>query len=219
MRLFYCIIFIFSLCPAWSRDDTSLLVYWDFDKIDKGQVEDRSGHGRHGQVQGTPEVVAGIRGKGLRFKSNEDYVDFGRAVIPAWDFTVSVWIKCDDVKKQFFLGQYLYQHSQRLDLVIREGRVLIQIGDKLSSDKMITKDRWYHLVYARKGAVMRIYVDGVMVKEGKLATAVMQDAPLMVGKIIVPNRDSFQFTGVMDELKIYDRALTAEEVKLLYAVR
>lgn len=206
------------LCSASGRE-TRLLGYWDFDEITDGVVEDKSGQNHHGRIHGGISLEKGIQGSGLRFSSDEDYVDFGAPVIPPGDFTVSVWIKCDDVEKQFFLGQYRYKDPNRLDLVIREGRVLIQIAEKLSSEVLIKKDRWYHLVYARKGKVMSIFVDGVLVKKGKLPMAVMQDAPLIAGRIEVPGRDTFRFTGVMDELRIYDAALNVEQVKALFTAR
>ncbi|NOY00542.1 MAG: LamG domain-containing protein [Verrucomicrobia bacterium] len=211
----YYLMALFFLLPAWGRAEPKLLAYWNFDEIDQRQVKDVSGKGHHGRVYGEPVLEKGIRGQGLRFQSNDDYVDFGSPVIPAGDFTISVWIKCDDVEKQFFLGQYRYQDPNRLDLVIRNGRVLIQIGDKMASEALLKKNRWYHVVYVRKGKVLRIYLDAVLVKTGELATAVLQDAPLIAGRINVPKRDSFRFTGVMDELKIFGGALTEEGVKAL----
>ncbi len=219
MKLCFVVILQCLLLLSSSGSEARLLGYWNFDAIISGRVEDKSGKNHHGRIHGGPSLEKGIRGSGLRFSSDEDYVDFGAPVIPPGDFTVSVWIKCDDVEKQFFLGQYRYKDPNRLDLVIREGRVLVQIAEKLSSEVLIKNDRWHHLVYARKGKVMSIFVDGVLVKKGELPMAVMQDAPLIAGRIEVPGRDTFRFTGVMDELRIYADALNVKRVKVLFAAR
>src|SRR5690606_1362701 len=141
----------------------TLVGHWTFDDISERRVEDRSGKENHGRISGSPTTVPGIAGRALRFSRNEDYVDFGAPVIPARDFSISVWVNCDDTTKQFFLGQYRYAHPERLDLAVREGCVRIQIDELLDSPKVIEAGRWHHLAYTRKAGDTKIYVDGVLV--------------------------------------------------------
>lgn len=195
----------------------ALLLHWDFEGIAERRVPDRSGQGRHGTVYGAPRQEPGVAGLGLRFGSNADYVDAGAPVIPPRDFTISAWVNCDDVEKQFFLGQYRYADPRRLDLAVREGAVRIQVNEIIDSPKMIQPRRWYHLAYVRAGDRLTTYVDGVIVVEGRLPTDVLQSENLLVGKIVVPKQDSFRFTGTIDELKVWAGPLTGAEVKSEYA--
>ena len=190
-----------------------LLGRWDFEHVANKKLPDVSGNAKHGVIHGAPVVTAGIAGAGLRFQSNDDYVDFGAPIIPARDFTISVWINCDDIEKQFFLGQYRYGHPNRLDLAIRNGSVRIQIDDIIDSPKSITPKRWHHLAYARTGDSLAIYLDGEPIAKGVMPVEVIQTENLILGKIIVPKQDSFRFTGVIDELEIWDGALPGEEIK------
>lgn len=195
----------------------ALMLHWDFEQIAEQRVPDRSGQGRNGKVHGAPRQEQGVAGTGLRFSSNADYVDAGAPVIPPRDFTLSIWVNCDDIEKQFFLGQYRYADPQRLDLAVREGAVRIQVNEIIDSPKVIQPKRWYHLAYVRSGDRLTTYVDGVVVVEGRLPTDVLQSENLIVGKIVVPKQDSFRFTGVIDELKIWAGPLTGAEVKSDYA--
>ena len=63
---------------------------------------------------------------------------------------------------------------------------------------------------------MKIHLDGKVITEARVPAPVIQTQPLMVGKIVVPNQDSFRFTGLMDELKVWDAALDAAEVHKAY---
>jgi hypothetical protein len=198
---------ILFVAMATGAEAAELLGHWNFDESSGPVVKDQSGKGCDGKIHGEPKRMPGVAGQALRFASNEDFVDFGRPVIPERDFTISLWVHCDDVEKQFFLGQYLYAHPQRLDLAVREGCVRIQIDELLDSPKRVQPGCWHHLAYARAGDAVTVYLDGQVINKGVLPAAVIQTENLILGKIVVPGQDSFRFTGMLDELKIWDAAL------------
>jgi len=190
-----------------------LLGHWNFENIKNGVLPDLSGKGNHGVIHGNPEIVDGISGKALRFSTNDDYVDFGKPIIPEDDFTVSAWINCDSVEKQFFLGQYKYEAAGRLDLAIREGRARIQIEQIIDSPKLIEPRKWNHIVFTRKAGILRIYLNSNMVMEKEHHTRVIRSASLILGKLFVPKRNDFRLCGMIDELKIWDSGISESEIK------
>lgn len=190
-----------------------LIGYWDFENIKDGVVRDISGNCKNGIIHGSPEIVDGRFGKALRFKTNEDYVDFREAIIPENDFTISVWLNCDDIEHQFFLGQYKYKAVGRLDLAVRNGAIRIQIDKIIDSTKLIVANEWNHLAFSRKDKLVRIYLNGEIVTEKENNVKVIGSEPLILGKLFVPNRNDFNFAGVIDELKIWNSALSEQEVK------
>lgn len=196
-----------------SAPAAELIGHWKFNEPEGDRVTDHSGLGRHGKIHGSPQRVPGVDGLGLRFRTNDDFVDFGAPIIPENDFSISIWVNCDDVEKQFFLGQYLYAHPRRLDLAVREGAVRIQIDELVDSPKLVEARRWHHLAYTRAGADVRIFLDGRMVATANLPMPVIQSENLMIGKIVVPRQDSFRFTGVLDELKIWNGALDTSAIE------
>lgn len=211
---FLCSILLMASSLSGAQGD--LIGHWTFNELEGNRVTDHSGFGHHGIIHGRPLLVSGVEGTGLRFRTNDDFVDFGAPVIPEGDFTISIWINCDDVEKQFFLGQYLYAHPRRLDLAVREGSVRIQIDELVDSPKLVEARRWHHLAYTRAGADVYLYLDGKQIKAARLTAPVIQSENLMIGKIIVPRQDSFRFTGVLDELKIWKRALEESAIKQEY---
>ena len=76
----------------------------------------------------------------------------------------------------------------------------------------ITTDRWYHVVGTYDGSDARIYVDGEL--EGTQAAPLIHyDTPLMIGTSQINERF---FDGQIDEVTIYNRALTAQEILTLF---
>ena len=71
---------------------------------------------------------------------------------------------------------------------------------------------WQHVTYVLDAAGSRLYVDGVVVGEGP---APATNRTPIVG--FIGSMDGYRnlFQGVLDELRLYDRALTAEEVAVL----
>jgi hypothetical protein len=78
--------------------------------------------------------------------------------------------------------------------------------------------QWYSIVYTYDGTYSRIYLNGALKKESKVTaafTANTQD--LFIGK----NENTqglypYLFNGVIDEIRIYNRPINANEVKQLY---
>ncbi len=72
---------------------------------------------------------------------------------------------------------------------------------------------WYHIVVTYNGSVMEMYVNGVKADSKQYHDKIKKNSnPMLIGK------SGFKeyFYGLIDEVMIYDRALSAKEVKQLY---
>ncbi|MDR3620629.1 MAG: iron dicitrate transport regulator FecR [Paludisphaera borealis] len=94
------------------------------------------------------------------------------------------------------------------------------VGTDLFSDKLYIPWRWHHVVAQTNGASMDLYVDGV-----KSHSAPVEGGPsnllceLAVGRLTSePSapKGSRSFVGRLDELAVYDRPLTSQEIRLHY---
>jgi hypothetical protein len=87
-----------------------------------------------------------------------------------------------------------------------------------ASGPEIALKRWYHLALVRDGPTLKVYLDGrAVLSERRLDspdTDPTAPVPLTVGGSSEPNSG---FEGKVDEVSIFDRALTAGEVAALYA--
>lgn len=84
--------------------------------------------------------------------------------------------------------------------------------------------RWQHVVAVKDGAEMRLYLDGQLVDTQQDETSLAPDLYLLIGRARTPQRASistnrlpnFPFVGQLDELAVYDSALTEKEVEAHY---
>ena len=83
-----------------------------------------------------------------------------------------------------------------------------------------SENRWYHVAVTYNGSENAAYVDGSLVRAGKPDTApntqTSGDAVMVLGGN--PGRSS-NFKGEIAEVSVYNRALTSQEIKLLYSLK
>lgn len=90
-----------------------------------------------------------------------------------------------------------------------------QSNSASSSTGAIQLNNWYKIVYTYDGAVGKLYINGILVsKVKKTASFNANTSPLRIG---VTGRSDFPFwfNGVIDEIRIYDTALTNSQVSKL----
>jgi hypothetical protein len=195
-------------------------------------VKDLSGRGSLGEIHGA-RVVPGKVGKALKF-DGRDYVKVsGKYPSRASPRTISAWVRCDE------------QEDGGLQVVVKygggpQGRAF---GISVWPDKMwgihghyadllttIHSDtQWHHHVITYDGDEGAYYYDGQQVARGpiqyvdpespnsKQATRPLDTAssPMVFGCMLASPPTEF-FTGTLDEVVVYDRVLTAEEIRTLY---
>ena len=91
-------------------------------------------------------------------------------------------------------------------------------GQARVSGSDIADGRWHYVVGVRKGQKIYLYVDGEKVAEGKTPGKVAGDnlAPLRIGGFGVSRYKSWAFEGEIDEVRIYNRALSDDEIRERY---
>jgi len=201
--------------------------------LDEGagrNVVDWSGHGHHGTLGGNPQWVDGFFGGALAFNGSTDYVNFGTPAdlyLPR-SYTYCAWFK---VGKSVFGNsgaQYLLCDGSRSDLVLGVEDAVGVNGD-LSLHYYDTApgfhavgvgqviwhvDEW-HLVVATKNATgHKIYLDGELknsdtnVNNDNYATTRM----ISLGARAWTNPQVAFFNGALDEVRVYNRALSDDEI-------
>jgi hypothetical protein len=197
---------------------------WSFDAIEDAEVKDAGEKGLDGIVTDAT-VVDGKKGKALAFDGEKSLV-----VLPAnlgdltpEAITVTLWIKpsaeipgyagifhSGDLK-----GLYLrMQGPRRVDLNTAGIWHAVLVRD----DKL--PERWTHVAASYDGKTARLYLNGKLAGEKEKEAPMTFDADVLVGyrpvrtKTGVENQEFFK--GAIDELKVYDVALTPEQVKAEY---
>ena len=201
--------------------EKGLVGWWSMNRtaLDGSVLRDDSGSGNDGTIYGaTP--VDGVSGKGLSFDGVNDYATlpvgayFGIGKIVA----VSAWAKPLDASASQFLAYPDGTNSNRFYLQIASASTIYAVANTgtLIAIPLATNER-AHLVFIRDNiaGTMTVYKNGAFVgtQSTTLPTAAAS-LPLYLGDL---NGTSAFANCELDELRIYNRATTAEEVAALYA--
>jgi len=218
-----------------------LMLHLPLDTASRGVTQDSSDNDLDGTLFGDPTFVEGVVIMALEFDGVDDYVDCGNSDILNFgtgDWTVSAWIKTvqsgtgDENKGTIFANGGDQSGGIRYTLAVsetEEGIVTLTTDDdatkvQATSSVLVNDDAWHHVVGMRSGTDLIVYVDGVLdvtntVPDGYDLSGTSQHNAY-VG-VITDNRDgslSKSFAGLIDEVRIYDRALSAQEVLFLAGI-
>lgn len=145
-----------------------------------------------------------------------DVTDFG-----AEDITVCAWIRTTKggtiICKAPALGNWAPQGKS---IFVRDGRLCYDIGwvGVIISDSLVGDGKWHHIAVTHAGDDIRFYVDGVKDKSGRLES---QPDPagfaMKVGYTSANFPTQSYYDGLIDELAIYDMALSDAEIRIIYS--
>jgi fibronectin type 3 domain-containing protein len=203
-----------------------LVGYWRLDEGTGTTVSDATGTGNTGIFVGNPIWTTGITGQALSFTSPSTYVvvpDSSSLRISTDEMTVAAWVKINSfplrssntdpaiVEKdgsEFMLGLAgSNSNTPRFRLTTTSGTVTVQFGSS-------SVGRWYHYVGVYDGSKMRLYESGVLIgSKAQSGTIDMSTVDLNIGHRSLYNS---YVDGTIDEVRIYNRALTGVEVQALY---
>ncbi len=222
---------ILLICASsvWADIEVGRIGYWHFDQCD---IRDDSHHGYVGRVVGNVGCVDGIVGKALRFSGLDHYVEIPDIAVPITAFSYALWFKpevdwASQTPRQDLLYGAATAANPRPHITFNhagEGRIalLIRIDEVSHSDvatqtRQWTAERWYHLAFTWDGEMFRVYVNGILERAVRHVGHSNTYRGLVLG---LRSRDfKHNFRGDLDEVVIYDRALSAAEVDTLAAAR
>lgn len=198
-----------------------LVSYWTFDKadVDGDTVKDVSGE-NNGTMQGNPKVVEGKIGQALEF-DGDDYVDFGIPESLNMDppLTVSMFINNKDESASFIwqggeksgsTKNYIYVRN---DGGMNVGQWPPGGGDLNSAAGVLeTRGTWNYITAVFDDKYL-LYVDGSLKSELK---AEIYSGPTptawLLGTRLFPANAAYYFIGLVDELSVYNQALSEDEI-------
>lgn len=220
-----------GLLPVALKDN--LILYYSFDKDDGAKVTDLTGK-NDAVVDGAKWMPSGKVGGAMEFTGKNSQMASLQPVGIAGSAqrTLAAWIRCDEnpsskhVWVPVGFGE-ANSHSQpylsgtlfSLALYDGNGTIVflmwgVNAGDVMSAAPVIT-GRWYHIVAAFDGKTVNLYVDGKL----DLSKQVVVDTPpskLYFSRIWGDYPDRAPFKGAIDEVMIFDRALSGKDVRALF---
>jgi gliding motility-associated-like protein len=224
MKIF---LFLFPL-SLFSQLTSGLICYYPFDK----NYEDVTGNtSNEAMAMGRPEFKCGPSDNGLLFDGRNDYLVVSGAVTESFtnkDFTVSFFFKPLALTGT---NQYLFSKSAmdcngnrtfdiRYDPNLKTVSVFISenAGKRVNlAYQLKDGECWQHLVVTRRANIVRLYINERPVAEGATGTAInlTDDSDLYIGSSSCAVANIQYFRGLIDEVKIFNRALDRNEVTRL----
>ncbi len=210
--------------------DTTLLAHWKFDELlDSSSVYDCSGHGKTGTLYGNAARTSlGHDWRGMLFDGSGDYVDMGDDndfdFASGQNFTFSAWFFWDGTTATTYKplvnkGVLTYANSMYLGLQYNYPvfRLKPSSGSEVSvTAPRITPETWVHVVGVRDDNNVYIYINGELKasKSHGFTSGFASSYPFRIGKLSYSTPGNFP--GIIDDMRVYTRALSAIEVMDLY---
>ncbi|MCP4110167.1 MAG: LamG domain-containing protein [Desulfobacteraceae bacterium] len=210
--------------------NAGLVAYYPFNE----NANDASGNGNHGTVNGAvlSEDKFGNASHAFSFDGTDDYIEVPHSQsLNMPSFTLFSWVKFNSdigkTQKRIVCKQQNNSHAYGLEIFGNGfygsigNRLVMHTSDgstwyTVMSETQLNPGEWYNVVGTYDGTEMKLYINGV--SDASLlqpnGQTLDNNAPLFIGRsqpgII------YAFDGSIDETRIYNRALSQEEIQKLY---
>jgi hypothetical protein len=221
---------------AWEYNKGKPVAYWSFNECSGSTVHDESVNRNDGTISlgssgtqttalgngtcitaGTTPWYAGRSGKyggSLNFDGTDDYVSLSTGVIPTTsaEKTIAAWVKTSTLE-----ANYVYDDNVTMIGTDASGNFEARVRGNsiLASSKFIADGKWHFVAASLTSPdVKNLYVDGVLVTSGTEPSGGSLTTP-KIGSQYNGGGSPF-WKGQIDDVKIFNYALTASQVKTLY---
>jgi hypothetical protein len=194
--------------------------YYDDLRIERpSSVRDISGNERHGLVYGNTHLADGRFGQALKFDGKIDYVEipYDPGLRSSEAISFEAWIYPTPPHQANSNGGIINNLNGLANsriLVASNGRMNVQLHgyqEAVLSVSLIPKEAWTHIVYVYDGKEEKIYIDGKEDLSSPYSKKLgVGSNPLTIGW--GHTGDNYHYNGLIDEVKLYNRALSPEEV-------
>ncbi|MFW0837855.1 MAG: DUF2341 domain-containing protein [Candidatus Komeilibacteria bacterium] len=196
-----------------------LVGYWKMDEASwngtSGEVIDSSGSGNNGTAGNEASITGGKFGNGGTFDGSNDYISIPDSSADlSGDFSVSMWVHPNDNSQNpRWFG--LVDGSNTLAVgYMDDDTVYFRFGgDSIITDSTLTYGNWYYVTFVYQSNAKQIYINGEIMNTS--SGGITGDSTLSaIGAGYATT--SYTADGEIDEVRLYERALSAKEVRDLY---
>jgi hypothetical protein len=239
MRIASCILMItlVVLCVSVVYAQEGLVLYFSFDNVEGDNVKDESGNQNNGTMLGNAEIVDGKVGKAIKIDGatgrvevpDSDILDIGMSSL-----TIECWLNTESTDRHTYSrivskGNFSWTAGYIFQLY-QQGRPAISISDQsktavyaAAKDVTVNDGEWRHIagVVDREKNEVRLYIDGQSrdfdLPLGQAAADIKDIGDIANGNKLAFGSDDQQVRelveGSYDELRIWSRVLTDEEIQ------
>lgn len=207
-------------------NNQGLVGWWKFDENGGTTAHDFSGNGNHGKFVGNSVWTwfDGVLGKALNFDGGNQYINIpdSNIISLTGNFTISAWIKTNsNTTQQAIVEKYTNPGINGYLLRITSAGKLLSCSQDGATETCITGNTilniktWYHVVVVYNGSTIKTFINAI--QDNSIVNTRNPTDGTSTLKIGGRGDDgSLTFNGLMDDVRIYNKALSAAEVWSLY---
>jgi hypothetical protein len=189
-------------------------------------VADLSGCGNHGIVEGAKLIPAGQAGAALQFEGKAS------VVLPTLatqltqglrQLSISCWVLPADLKGDSMVLDVGFVANASISLFRTNDKFRFSLCEVACESEGVQPRSWYHVVAAWNGTDQRLYVGGVLAAKIPNDRLVLNATSIGVGhgarlgtQAKSASRAGRYFQGLIDEVAIFNRALSEDEIQVLF---
>ncbi|MBM2832902.1 MAG: hypothetical protein HW406_63 [Candidatus Brocadiaceae bacterium] len=227
--LYVALIFVvLFLSSAFANQNEGLVAYYPFDKKTSEIVKDTSGNGNNCKIHGSVNWVSGDFGSAIGLDGESGYLECrGNNILKGVSTgTIMVWF-CPKSLRGGVISWCAGGSWEDLRLVLafdtydnNRCRFIGGMSDGRTSNvfyaSTFTKtNEWVHYAFTFDEKNICVYKNGILEKASSLVTVPQIDnVPLWIGRCIGLGKEYFD--GMIDEVRIYSRTLSAQEIRSIY---
>ena len=221
------VIMMFAVSFTYAVEESDIVVYYSFDRLDEKKFVDDSGNGNDAELTGNGKLVDGQFGQAVHL--NGGIVQMA----PANDFIVPIGENSEITMEAWIYINAHSSHSgiisiETVDAGCCEFRTMLNPNsnpfwdaghhaDKSLGNFTFELKTWYHYVMVADGKDGKVYVDGEFIGShpenfDNSKFPKYKEAAIYIGAGESPNHHKLE-DGIIDEVVIYSKALTEAEVK------
>jgi len=229
-KLIYLISFVLvlGLCPHLAHGDVGLVGYWKFDELIGTTAADSAGGDNNGTLKGFKlqwKPSEGKVGGALWYGGDpQAYVAFPTTGMSTTAATIAFWAYLDDPQPpqtRYFFGHTTIPHwANRIQIYMANLNTMLNIGLGYTHSQAIDllsleTQTWYHIALTWDAGTCVVYVNGEEMTRGSYDVSGLTtlNTEADIGNDGDREGRDEGFGGLIDEVRLYNRALTQAEIQ------
>ncbi len=194
-----------------------------------GNTIDMSGNGHDGTINGNAVLTTdrfNVTDRAFTFPDQTSNISLANSTNLNLEsgFTINTWIKYKNTYA-VIVGKHICSYVNGFILSIDyDGQIQLWLGNSgwatIRTNKSYIENKWYMVsaTYDGINENAKIYIDGELEGSGNIPYTNYSSYPITIGEVFQNNCSPANMSGAVDEVKIYNRALSDAEIETEYLI-